>query len=129
MKMPLLPCFLCGKQLNQRIDKNRKPYFVCDPCGIQLFIRRKQGIEKLAQLIRSLDGRDLPIRRHAQSLYEVQAILAEIGGLKTEIKKLDDEIGIFFVDEDKLRARKLLKTRIENLLSQLEQMKRNDAKK
>jgi chaperonin cofactor prefoldin len=124
--MPALPCLLCGKQLNQRIDKNRKPYFVCDPCGIQLFIRRKQGIEKLEQLIRSLNGRDLPIRRHAQSLYEVQGILSEIDGLKTEIKR----IGIFFVDEDKLRARKLLKTRIENLLSQLEQIsKRNDTKK
>ena len=128
--MPVLPCLLCGKQLNQRTDKNRKPYFVCDPCGIQLFIRRQQGIEKLEQLMRSLNGRDLPIRQHAQSLYEVQAILAEIDGLKTEITKLDGEIGIFFVDEDKLRARKLLKTRIENLLLQLEQIaKRNETRK
>ncbi|HEX9572123.1 MAG TPA: hypothetical protein VF969_07685 [Burkholderiales bacterium] len=70
------------------------------------------------------------IRRHAQSFYEVQAILAEIDGLKTEIKKLDGEIGFLFVDEDKLRAHKLLKTRIKNLLAQLEQIsKRNDAKK
>jgi chaperonin cofactor prefoldin len=128
--MPVLPCILCGKQLDQRTDKNKKPYFICDPCGIQLFIRRQQGIEKLAQLIRCLSERDLPIRQHAQSLYEVQAILSEIDGLKTEIKKLDGEIGILFVDEDKLRARKLLKTRIRNLLSQLEQIsKRNDAKK
>ena len=51
-------------------------------------------------------------------------------GFKTEIKKMVGEIGFFFVDEDKLRARKLLETRIENLLSQLEQIsKRNDAKK
>jgi len=91
--MPVLPCILCGKQLDQRTDKNKKPYFVCDPCGIQLFVRRQQGIEKLAQLIRSLNEHDLPIRQHAQSLYEVQAILSEIDGLKTEIKKLDGEIG------------------------------------
>ena len=130
MKMQLLPCLLCGKKLEQRTDKNKKPYFVCDPCGIQLFIRRTQGIEKLAQLIRSLNEHDLPIRQHARSLYEVQAILSEIDGLKTEIKKLVGEIGFFFVDEDKLRARKLLETRIKNLLSQLEQIsKRKDAKK
>src|SRR5712691_12072599 len=118
--MPVLPCILCGKQLDQRTDKNKKPYFVCDPCGIQLFVRRKQGIEKLAQLIRSLNEHDLPIRQHAQSLYEVQAILSEIDGLKTEIKKLEGEIGFFFVVEAKVHARKLLITRIENLLSQLE---------
>ncbi len=84
----------------------------------------------LGRGIRSLNEHDLPIRQHAQSLYEVQAILAEIDGLKTEITKLDGEIGIFFVDEDKLRARKLLITRIENLLSQLEQIsKRNETRK
>ncbi len=128
--MPVLPCLLCGKQLNQRTDKNRKPYFVCDPCGIQLFIRRKQGIEKLAQLMHSLSEHDLPIRQHAQFLYEVQAILSEIDGLKVQIKKLDGEIGFFSIDKDKVRARKLLITRIENLLSQLEQIsKRNETKK
>jgi len=32
---------------------------------------------------------------------------------------LDGQIGIFVVDEEKVRARKLLKTRIETLLSDL----------
>jgi chaperonin cofactor prefoldin len=120
--MAVLPCFLCGKQLDQRTDKNNKPYFICNPCGMQIFIRRELGIQKLEELIRNLKEGELPLRKHAQVLYEVQAILSEMDDLKAEIKRLDGEIGFFFIDQDKLRARKLLEARIENLLLQLEQM-------
>jgi chaperonin cofactor prefoldin len=120
--MANLPCFLCGKQLDQRTDKNNKPYFICNPCGMQVFIRRKLGIQKLEELIRNLKEGELPLRTHTQVLYEVQAILSEMDDLKAEIKRLDGEIGFFFIDQDKLRARKLLEARIENLLLQLEQI-------
>jgi chaperonin cofactor prefoldin len=120
--MPDLPCFLCGKQLNQRTDKNNKPYFICNPCGMQIFIRREQGIQKLEELIRNLKEGGLPLKTHTQVLYEVQAILSEMDDLKAEIKRLDGEIGFFWIDQDKLRARKLLEARIENLLLQLEQI-------
>lgn len=121
-KMADLPCFLCGKQLDQRTDKNNKPYFICNPCGMQVFIRRELGIQKLEGLIRNLKEGDLPLRAHTQVLYEVQAILSEMDDLKAEIKRLDGEIGFFWIDQDKLRARKLLEARIENLLLQLEQI-------
>src|ERR1700694_5812863 len=114
--MAVLPCFLCGKQLDQRTDKNNKPYFICNPCGMQVFIRRELGIQKLADLIRNLKEGELPLKTHTQVLYEVQAILSEIDGLKAEIKRLNFEIGFFWIDQDKLRARKLLEARIENLL-------------
>jgi chaperonin cofactor prefoldin len=120
--MPLLPCILCGKQLEQRTDKNGKFYFTCDPCGTQFFIRRKQGIEKLEELHRNLNDRELSIQQHTQSLFEIQAILSEIDGLKSEIEKLDGQIGILFIDEDKVQARNLLKTRIRGLLLKLEKM-------
>ena len=124
--MPFLPCILCGKQLDRRTDKNGKFYFTCDPCGTQFFIRRKQGIEKLEQLIRTLRECAIPITRHAQFLYEIQAILSEIDGVKSEISKLDWQIGFFFPDEDKVQARKLLKLRVDNLLSQLEQISQSN---
>jgi chaperonin cofactor prefoldin len=124
--LPFLPCILCGKKLDRRTDKNGKFYFTCDPCGTQFFIRRKYGIEKLDQLTRELDKRGLSVTHRAQSLYEVQAILSEIDGLKAEIEKLDGQIGIFFVDEDKARARNSLKKRIQGLLGELEKIaKRN----
>jgi DNA-directed RNA polymerase subunit RPC12/RpoP len=120
--MPFLPCILCGKKLDQRTDKNGKPYFTCDPCGTQFFVRRKQGMEKLVELIRELEKRGLAITQRAQSLYEIQAILSEIDGLKSEIEKLDAQIWFLFVDEDKVQARKSLKTRVQGLLMELEEM-------
>jgi DNA-directed RNA polymerase subunit RPC12/RpoP len=84
--MPFIPCVLCGKKLDQRTDKNGNPYFICDPCGTQFFVRRKRGIEKLEGLVRELNKRGLPIAQRAQSLYEIQAILSEIDGLKSGIR-------------------------------------------
>ena len=120
--MPFLPCILCGKKLDQRTDKNGKPYFTCDPCGTQFFVRRKQGMEKLVELIRELEKCGLAITQRAQSLYEIQAVLSEIDGLKSEIEKLDAQIWFLFVDEDKVQARKSLKTRVQGLLLELEEI-------
>lgn len=125
--MPFLPCILCGKQLDQRTDKNGKFYFTCDPCGTQFFIRRKQGIEKLSELFRELDKHGLPIKQHAQALFEIRAILSEIDGLKAEVERLDGQIGIIFVDEDKVQARKLLKARVQGLLLELEKIAKRSA--
>ena len=122
--MPQIPCFLCGKQLTKRIDKNEKPYFICDPCGAQIFVRRRQGIDNLSELIRTLRGRDLPFREHAQVLYQIQAVLAEIRGIKKEIKTLDSVFSVFSNDKDRRRTRKLLRARIDHLLSELEEIAR-----
>src|ERR1700674_4573235 len=103
--MPILPCILCGKKLDQRTDKNGKFYFTCDPCGTQFFIRRNQGIEKLKELIGELDKHDYAITQHAHTLYEIRAVFFEKQKTASEIEKLDGQIGILFVDEDKVQAR------------------------
>jgi hypothetical protein len=124
--MPSIPCILCGKQLERRTDKNGKSYFTCDPCGTQYFIRRKQGIEKLERLMGELNKHGELIHTNAQTLYEIQAILSEIEGRKSEIEKLGGQLDYFFPDADKVEARNLLKTRIQTLLSELEKIaKRN----
>jgi DNA-directed RNA polymerase subunit RPC12/RpoP len=120
--MAKIPCFLCSQELEQRKDKNEKPYFICDPCGIQIFVRGRQGILNLTELISTLRKHDFPFREHARVLHEIQAILTEIRGLKKELSKLDSLLGIFTDDEDKDRSRKLIKQRIENLLARLEQL-------
>jgi|SRR6266849_3313694 len=118
--MPKIPCFLCSQELRQRKDKNQKPYFICDPCGVQIFIRGRQGITNLSQLIETLKKRDFLFREHAQTLYEIQAILTEIRGIEKEIKSLDSVFDIFFTYEHKERARELLQARIETLLNRLD---------
>jgi hypothetical protein len=126
--MPFLPCILCGNTLEKRSDKHGKPYFVCDPCGIQFFVRRKQGIERLEELMRASERHVLPFKHAAQRVFEVQALLSEIDGTKAQIRTLDGEIGIFFPDEDKIRARNSLKTRLEILLDQLDELARKETR-
>jgi|SRR6266480_6368876 len=122
--MAQIPCFLCSQELPQRKDKHSKPYFVCDSCGVQVFVRGRQGIKNLAQLITTLREHDFPL--HAAVLYEIQAVLTEIRGIKEEIDKLDSLLEIFTDDEYKKRARKLLNQRIETLLGRLQQIADDD---
>jgi hypothetical protein len=124
--MPQIPCVLCGKQLDVRTDKNSKRYTCCEGCGAQFFIRRRQGIENLAELIRTLKGQKLPFHEHAMTLYEIQATLAEIRGLKKELRDLDNVFNLFSNDKDKQRARKSLRARIDLLLSDLEHIARGE---
>ncbi len=120
--MAYVPCFLCGIRLRRKTDKNKKAYLVCNPCGMQIFVRRQQGIENLDDLIKALRRRDIPFREHAESLHKIQAILIEIKGVKEELKKLDSLLNVFRKDEDKPMTRKLLRARIDTLLSQLEEI-------
>ena len=116
--MQSIPCCLCGRKLEKRTSKKGKPYFVCDPCGIQVFVRRKQGIERLEEFFRNAEKADIPYKQHAQHFHEIQAVLREIDDVKTEINK----IGIsYFFDDEKLRVRKLLKTQVENLFFKLKE--------
>jgi transcription elongation factor Elf1 len=45
------PCPLCGRGLEVRESKKQKPYVVCDPCGVQLFVRSQEGISAFNRLI------------------------------------------------------------------------------
>ena len=120
--MAFLPCLLCGNRLQQRTDKHNKPYFVCDPCGIQLFIRRHQGITRLRDLMRTSERHAIAFQHVGERIFEVQALLSEIDATKAEITKLNDRIGFFFPDEHKVRARDALKPKLDALLKQLDKM-------
>ncbi len=128
--MAFIFCFLCSQELRLRRDKHKKPYFVCDPCGVQIFVRGRQGIENLAELIKVLKERDFSFREHARVLYEIQAVLTEIRGLEKELEALDSVFDAFASDrrnKDKERARKSLNARIDTLLLQLERIAHNNA--
>jgi DNA-directed RNA polymerase subunit RPC12/RpoP len=121
--MQFIPCFLCGRKLEKRTSKAGKPYFVCDPCGIQIFVRRMKGIELLEEAFRNIEKAQIPYSVHAQHLHQIQALIKEVDGVNAEIDKLG--ISYFFNDE-KLRIRNALKTQRNNLLCQLEQMTKED---
>jgi hypothetical protein len=108
--------------LEKRTSKNGKPYFVCDSCGVQLFVRRQDGIERLDALMRAAEKNVIPFEQHAYRLFEIQAILGDIQGTKAQIEKLESETGLFFPDPDKTRACNSLKTRLETLHAELEKL-------
>lgn len=114
-----IPCLLCGAQLNQRTDKNGKPYFVCDPCGVQLFIRRKAGIERLKTLCRNLNEKT-NYQENPQKLLEIQALVAELTGIQAGIAKLDSWVSFFFPDETLVRAKNGLQNRMDTVLAEIE---------
>jgi hypothetical protein len=120
--MQSLPCFLCIERLERRTDKNGKPYFVCNPCGIQLFVRRPHGIKLLDKLLSDAARNELPFKHRAEEVYKIQALLTEINGVKEQIKRLESQIGFLFGDADKIRACNLLKTKLENLFKELEEL-------
>src|SRR5437879_5883810 len=127
--MAKIPCFLCSQELRLRRDKHKKPYFVCDPCGVQIFVRGRQGIENLTQLIETIREHDFPFREHARILHEIQAVLTEIRGLEKELEALDSAFDAFASDrhnKDKERARESLNARIDTLLLQLERIAHTD---
>lgn len=45
------PCPICTQPCEVRITKKHKPYIVCDPCGLQLFVRGPHGIAAFERLL------------------------------------------------------------------------------
>jgi hypothetical protein len=118
--MGTIPCFLCGAELTVRTDKNGKHYLICNPCGSQHFIRRQQGMERLADLGHYLFQQKAELAARMKTLLRLQALLQEIDTLKKEIQRLGSEAGIIFRDEEKLRARDALQKRVDFLMAELE---------
>jgi ssDNA-binding Zn-finger/Zn-ribbon topoisomerase 1 len=44
-------CPVCLKPLDVRISKTKKPYVICSPCGVQMFIREAAGIAAFNNLV------------------------------------------------------------------------------
>ena len=55
----MFPCPVCTHPRELRMTKKRKPYLVCDPCGIQVFVRGPAGIAALTALLERADVEDL----------------------------------------------------------------------
>jgi transcription elongation factor Elf1 len=53
------PCPLCGQGLDVRQTKKKKPYVICDPCGVQLFVRSKKGMHIFEELVSNAEQRNI----------------------------------------------------------------------
>jgi len=50
-----IQCFLCSDWVEIKETFKIKPYLHCERCGIQIFFRRKAGIERLKAIVESGD--------------------------------------------------------------------------
>jgi len=48
------PCPVCKRMLIVKITKKNKPYCVCNICGMQLFVRGKEGIVQFTDLTKKI---------------------------------------------------------------------------
>jgi predicted RNA-binding Zn-ribbon protein involved in translation (DUF1610 family) len=55
----LFPCCVCGEAREVRMTKKGKPYMICDPCGVQMFVRVETGIRRFEQLVADADENNI----------------------------------------------------------------------
>ncbi len=76
-------CFLCGDKLEIRNSKKLKPYFICDGCGLQAFVRREKGIKRLKK-ISSADKPEL--NSTLELINQFESLKIKLGEIKTQQK-------------------------------------------
>jgi DNA-directed RNA polymerase subunit RPC12/RpoP len=64
LKTALFPCPICGTGLDVRLSKKDKPYVVCNPCGMQLFVRLPLGVQRMNELAEQADRGNIWTRLH-----------------------------------------------------------------
>src|SRR5215468_5343682 len=97
--MPFLPCILCQSPLDQRSSKRRKPYFVCNDCGLQLFVRRRLGIDRLLKLIKELEIQEIYSHASSAEFFRILSVVNEITATRAQIYRIENEAFIFFSRE------------------------------
>ena len=74
-----------------------KPYFICDPCGLQAFIRRAKGEERLREW---MEGKGEVFKKKSGGL--ILELITELEGLKNKLGEIEGKRGIFPDEDTKL---------------------------
>lgn len=128
LRIEQIPCFLCGENTDLRRDKNGKIYFICDSCGVQAFIRRRSGMERLNELGDQLKKNEIAQRVIGGRFLEIQSRVREIEQLREEISRIDEKLGLIFIDENLARVKKSLENRLKHCVAELEKISVNREK-
>jgi hypothetical protein len=102
-------CFLCGSQLEVRDSKRKKPYFICDPCGLQVFVRKQRGISLLGR-------KTTPIRKTGNGVLD---LLSQLEQVNSKLSDIRDDKPWFSENPELNLAAKALKAEKAKLLKLL----------
>lgn len=111
----LFPCPLCGAGLPIFASKRGKPYLVCDTCGLQVFVRGKNGIARLKEMA---EVGILVVSSKTSACFSINLH----NRLKQlELQKVDLQLkgGIFFLDQATQNAIQIVDAEIEKVQSEL----------
>lgn len=89
----LIPCFLCGNGLRVKNSKRNKPYFICEPCGVQVFVRREQGILKLKALLLSISKSAVNYPGAQGRVTDLVGQINRLGELKAKLTEVQNKQG------------------------------------
>ncbi len=109
MEINEIPCFLCGTKVEVKKTIKGKPYFICDPCGLQVFIRRAKGEERLREW---MEGKGEVFKKKSGGL--ILEKVAQLEEVKAKLKAVRDRKGLF-PDEDMKFIEMVLKTEMEGI--------------
>ena len=126
MKPEFIPCFLCGVSISVRYSKTSRPYFICDPCGLQAFVRREKGIRALNGIIEELNGPGSKIKRRAKDCFELLSLVSQYREIQMQLTGIEKEKGWdgFIAGEEELISTELkLKNELEIIRGRLSKIK------
>ncbi len=54
-----MPCPVCKENVPVKRTHRGKPYWQCDDCGVQVFVRRQEGVKRLKEVEEAEEEREL----------------------------------------------------------------------
>jgi hypothetical protein len=114
------PCPVCGVGAEIRLSRKEKPYCVCEPCGIQIFFRAKEGIRRLREIFHS----QTLITANGSKADLAVVLFNRIQQLKEQKRQLQVKQGLIFFDSDLENAISAVDNEIERVQGELRKLGR-----
>src|SRR5262249_14222996 len=116
---PRFPCPLCATHLDLRESRSRKPYCVCNACGVQIFFRGKSGISRLRRLLQEYDRLVAASTAFAAPAI---AVFDQLEALRAQRRELERRRPLIFTNDDLEHTISAVDrdiTRLQTLLGQM----------
>lgn len=97
------PCPICGELRELGISKKDKPYFCCNTCGVQVFIRGREGISRLIAIKNNPELFGYLKALNAVRNSRLLQIKTRLELLNKEINRYDED-GIYYDSPEKDRV-------------------------
>ncbi len=109
------PCPICAASSKVEISKKQKPYYFCNSCGVQVFIRGQSGIQRFKQISNDEKLLELLNSNSFSKNSEVIYLLSQIRQIEAAISRIEDEEDLFFEDKLIIGQKKILSEKLQKL--------------